>query len=256
MLPIYLINLPHHTERLEQFKINNPFLLNDLTVFAAYDGHRLARRALILEGLITDNNIYKARSLGILKSHAELWKIAAKSEHGITIMEDDVIVHPDFIKANQSLIDSKKQYDLVAWGYNLDWPIRLQTAKGIPSSLISYLVQVGQSDQLHVTNQVGSYGDKIDRQAYLSQSITPDFVSTKMFAGLPCYSITPQCAQALLAQFPIDNYDLQFYGAIAASNIEHGIDITLEHLYKNMNVVLASPFLAYSNNEKIITRSV
>ncbi|CAI3929222.1 unnamed protein product [Commensalibacter communis] len=250
MLPVYLINLQRHTERLEQFKINNPFLLEHLNIFKAYDGNRLARRQLILDGLITDRNLYKPRGLGVLKSHVELWKIAAKSEHGITIMEDDVIVHPDFVKANKLLLDNKEQYDIVAWGYNLDWPIRLQTARGLPSSLISYLVQVGDSSQLHRINQIGAYGDKINKEEYLSQSITPDFISTTMFAGTPCYSITPQCAQALLDQLPLDNYEIYYYGTITAINVEHGIDITLEHLYRNMNVVLASPFLAYSNNEK------
>lgn len=251
MLPIYLINLQRHTERLEQFKINNPFLLEHINVFNAYDGYRLARRQLVMDGLITDRNEYSARSLGILKSHSELWKIAAKSEHGITIMEDDVIVHPDFMKMNQELLENKQQYDIIAWGYNLDWPIRLQTAKGLPSSLISYLVKVGKTDKLYGSNQIGSYGDKIDKETYLSQTITPSFISTKMFAGLPCYSITPRCAQALLDQFPIDNYNIHFYGAVSAKNRESGIDITLEHLYRNMNVVLASPFLAYSNNEKV-----
>lgn len=251
MLPIYVINLSRHTERLEQFKKNNAFLTNYFTTFTAYDGNRLARRQLILDGLITEKNLYRAKALGILKSHAELWKIAAQSEYGITIMEDDVIVHPDFIKASKKLMECKLPYDIIAWGYNLDWPIRLQTAKGLPSTLISYLVKVGQSDQFYNFDQIGSYGDKIDKESYLSQSITPQFIPTKMFAGLPCYSITPQCAQKLLDQFPIDNYNIHFYGAISADNDEIGIDITLEHLYKNMNVVLASPFLAYSNNEKI-----
>lgn len=250
MLPIYVINLSRHTERLEQFKKNNAFLNDYLTIFTAYDGNRLARRQLILDKLITERNLYKARALGVLKSHAELWKIAAQSEHGITIMEDDVTVHPDFVKANQKLIEHKDPYDIIAWGYNLDWPIRLKSAKGLPSSLISYLVKVGQSDQIYGFNQIGSYGDKIDKETYLSQSISPQFISTKMFAGTPCYSITPKCAQGLLDQFPIDNYDLHFYGAISATNTEFGIDITLEHLYKDMNIVLASPFLAYSNNEK------
>lgn len=250
MLPIYLLNLQRQTERLKQFKINNPFLLEYLNIFSAFDGNRLARRQLILDGLITEKNIYNARALGILKSHCELWKIAAKSEHGITVMEDDVIVHPDFIRESRKLIENSIYYDIVAWGYNLDWPIRLQTAKGLPSSLISYLVQVGQTDNIYSTNQIGSYGDKIDKDVYLSQTISPNFIPTKMFAGLPCYSISPQCAQRLLDQLPIDNYNLHFYGALTAFNIEYGIDISLEHLCRNMNVVLASPFLAYSNNEK------
>lgn len=250
MLPIYVINLSRHTERLELFKKNNAFLNEYLTVFTAYDGNRLARRQLIFDGLITEKNIYKARALGILKSHTELWKIAAQSEHGITIVEDDVIVHPNFVTECKKLLEHREPYDIIAWGYNLDWPIRLQTAKGLPSSLISYLVQVGQSDHFRNTAQIGSYGDKINKKTYLSQSITPQFIPTKMFAGTPCYSITPQGAQRLLDQFPIDNYNIQFYGAISAENNEIGIDITLEHLYKDMNIVLAAPFLAYSNNEK------
>ncbi|MDI2113290.1 glycosyltransferase family 25 protein [Commensalibacter nepenthis] len=250
MLPIYLINLQHQKERLEQFKVNNPFLVEHVNIFKAYEGNRLARRQLIFDGLITEKNNYKPKALGILKSHVELWKIAAKSEHGITIMEDDIIVHPDFAKANQVLINNKEQYDLIAWGYNLDWPIRLQTAKGLPSSLISYLVQVGDPTKLNIINQIGSYENQIDKASYLSQSITPNFISTTMFAGLPCYSITPQCAQALLDQLPIDIYNIQYYGTITAINVEFGIDITLEHLYKGMNVVIASPFLAYSNNQK------
>lgn len=250
MLPIYLINLPRQKERLETFKASNAFLKEHINVFPAYDGNRLARRQLVMDGLITEENRYKPRALGILKSHSELWKIAAESEYGITIMEDDVIIHPDFLKESQILINNEKQYDIIAWGYNLDWPIRLQTAKGLPSSLISFLVQVGNNTQFVAVNQIGSYGDKINKETYLSQSITPNFISTKMFAGLPCYSITPKAAKTLLAQFPISCYNIPYYGALSAVNLESGIDITLEHLYKDLNVVLASPFLAYSENEK------
>lgn len=250
MLPIYLINLPRQTKRLETFKENNAFLKEHINVFPAYDGARLARRQLIIDGLIAEENRYKPRALGILKSHAELWKIAAESEYGITIMEDDVIIHPDFLKESQILMNNEKQYDIVAWGYNLDWPIRLQTAKGLPTSLISFLVQVGDNTKFVAINQIGSYGDKINKETYLSQPIKPNFISTTMFAGLPCYSITPKAAKALLAQFPIDNYKIPYYGTVSATNIETGIDITLEHLYKNLNVVLASPFLAYSENKK------
>lgn len=249
MLPIYLINLPRQTERLETFKINNAFLKEHINVFPAYEGIRLARRQLIMDGLITEKNNYKARALGILKSHYELWKIAADSEHGITIMEDDVIIHPDFIKESTKVTNSDHQHDIIAWGYNIDWPIRLQNAKGLPSSLISYLVQVGKTEFAAI-NQIGSYGDKIDKKVYLSQSITPDLIACKMFAGLPCYSITPKGAKALLEQFPIDCYNIRFYGTLSAINYEYGIDITLEYLTRDMNVVLSSPFLAYSENIK------
>lgn len=249
MLPIYLINLPHQTERLENFKINNAFLNEYINVFPAYEGIRLARRQLIIDGIITEKNIYKARSLGILKSHYELWKIAANSENGITIMEDDVIIHPDFVKESQKTMNSNNQYDIIMWGYNIDWPIRLETAKGLPKSLLSFLIQLGDNE-FQAINQIGDYGDKINKEQYLSQSITPNLVKTKMFAGLPCYSITPKAAKLLLEQFPIDHYQLCFYGAVVARNVEFGIDITLEHLTRNMNLVLSFPFLAYSENIK------
>lgn len=248
MFPIHVINLLRHKNRLEQFKIENSFLLDDTNFFPAYDGKLLPRRQLILDGLITEKNTYDPRALGILKSHVELWKIAAKSKHGITIMEDDIIIHKDLIKATEQIIRENKPFDLIAWSYNLDWPIRLETAQGLPKSLISYLVGVGNSERIELLNQFGSYGDKINKDLYLSQSITYKFIKANQFTGLSCYTVSPKGAKKLLARLPIDNYDIIFDGLMRFIWLETGIDVSMTHFYKDMDVFLCSPFLAYSNN--------
>ncbi|MDI2089784.1 glycosyltransferase family 25 protein [Commensalibacter oyaizuii] len=250
MFPIYVINLQDHQERLELFKKRNHFLLDHTQFFNGYNGKILPRRQMVLDGLITDRNTYNARALGILKSHVELWKIAANSDHGITIMEDDVTIHKDYITSSKQILAEQKSFDLIAWGYNLDWPIRLHTAKGLPATLISYLLNLGNSNEIQLYHQIGAYGDRINQNAYLEQSITPTFVRTTMYAGLCCYTLSTQGAQKLLNHLPIDKYNLQFYGNIIATLDETGIDISMEHFYPEMDVFLSSPFLAYSDNEK------
>ncbi len=249
MQPIYLINLPNHKEKLLKFKKQNSFLLNHVYVFEAYNGQSLSRRQLILNKYITERNNYDPRSLGIMMSHVELWKIAAKSKHGIIIAEDDVIIHSDFIEQSKQIIKNYPTYDLIAWSYNLDWPIQMNVAKGLPTVLTSYKIKVGDP-QFNPDGQIGFYGDKINQKEYFNSIIHPKLTKVLMFTGLSFYSISPKGAKYLLNQLPIDNENLYFISYERFYFNQSGIDMSLAKFYPNMEAYICSPFLAFSPNEK------
>lgn len=250
MLPIHLINLPQHADKLKKFKQNNPFLLNDLHVFQAYDGYTLPRRQLVLEKNIAENIDYNPRALGIMKSHIELWKIAAQSPHGITIVEDDAIFHKDFPQTSKKLMKGKPDFDLIAWSYNLDWPIQIQTAKGIPTSLLSYQTRVGNDKNFESYGQTGAYGHIINQKQYLDSSFHPKLIRTLSFAGLSCYTLSPKGAQFLLDQLPIEHYDIFFISHTHIYVKQSGIDISMTYFYDKMHAYICSPFLAFTPNEQ------
>lgn len=241
-LPVYVINLARQPERLEKFKQINDFIAEKINVFPAVDGKLVPRRSIVLKGIIGENNIYTPHAIGVLLSHLNLWKIAVNSDHGITIMEDDAIIHKSFFEKSQALIESKlDDFDMIAWGYNFDWPCMLAPPNGLTTP---QMIFPGIGDP-------GNCEGFIDRELYRNTQLDTKLLQAKMFAGTCAYTISPKGAQKLIDELlPLDMY---FYDFIGNNNLyswrDTGVDIGMNKLRHSIKSYICFPMLVYSPNE-------
>lgn len=107
---IYCINLPHRTDRLNQFKKRNATKLgtNKVEFFTAINGNN-----------ITDNSWqYSKGALGCRSSHLAVYKDAlAKNYSKILILEDDVVLKKGFERGLKLILKAvSNNWDMIYFG--------------------------------------------------------------------------------------------------------------------------------------------
>lgn len=104
----YFINLDENIERWNKIKHKN------IKRFPAINGKTLDKKQLINDGIISKKNKLKMGQIGCALSHIEVLKLIAKqSEPYGLILEDDVVIPPDF---NIHSLKLPKQFDIIFLG--------------------------------------------------------------------------------------------------------------------------------------------
>ena len=173
-------------------------------------------------------------------SHLSLWSQAAEQNRTITILEDEIILSESFTHSSQEILSTTKEFDVILWGVNTDWPISVQPGDGMPEASLLF-------------------GKNISSNA----SPTPDCRSPSLFrllsfAGLGAYTITPAGARRLLEHLlPIGNVPAKArYFEAGVGTLSHfinwsnsGLDVELSRQSGNFRFYLSLPFLAHPIND-------
>lgn len=224
----HVINLDKSVDRLNWFRQTNNLSGINIKRFSAYDGSTLDRSRLVEIGLIKHSDGYTNGALGCALSHIQLWKLCVECDRTITIFEDDVVIHPNFVSASLSTANVLTgKWDLIAWGYNNN-----------PQFM---WIDFGTSWMKCIPYTKVYSG--ADIEAFRSSSITPGWVRARHFFGTQGYSITPNTARKLLRTLlPLDRRLITFPGADVRI-YEEGIDCAMMGLYGEMRSFISVPSL-------------
>ena len=231
---IIVINLDRYPERLKAFGERNSHL-GLIRRLGAIDGTKVNRTDLIADGGMVPGLDISDGALGCALSHVSLWKEAIRTGRALTIVEDDAVLAPDFVRrAAEILHDAPEGWDLVVWGWNQDATMVAELARGIDS----YIIQAPGRDMGKVVQGVVEGGGAAERLFRL-----------RRFCGALCYTISPAGA-ARLAGFlsPLRPLALPLPER-GGLTLAYGIDMMMSVLLPDMSAFVCLPPLAASPND-------
>ena len=229
---IYVINLDRSPERLEAFRRTNAHL-PEIHRFSAVDGATMDRTRLIEEGIIAKDLPYSNGALGCAMSHVFFWETAIGQGEAITVVEDDAILHRDFVERASELTSKLPEWDLVVWGWNFDSILMLDLLPGISSSVSTF-------DQQGLRDNV---------ETYQSARFRPSSFRLLRCFGTVAYTITPRGAKKLRAvSLPIAPFEIPI-PMISPRFPNNGIDIVMNRAYPELDAFVSFPPLAVTKNE-------
>jgi glycosyl transferase family 25 len=229
---VRVINLDRLPERMRLFRVENPGL--SIERVAAADGRQIARRDLIRRGIIAEDNAYGAGALGNALSHITLWRQCVAAGETFHIAEDDAILHPAFTARGAALLQGVESWDLVFWGWNFDWPVRMHLAPGVGTVVLRF-------NQKEMRRQI---------DAFRAGDVPVRLVGLDSCAGLCCYSISPRGAAGLLARcLPIGNSAAALVTRPGGLWPNTGLDVEMSRHYAAMGSFACLPPLALTRND-------
>ncbi len=230
---LVVINLDRAADRLRRFQAENAHLPAPRRL-AAIDGRRLDRDASIRDGIITANNAYTLPALGCALSHVALWRQCAAGTRALTVCEDDAVLHRHFLAGQARVMATlPPDWDIVHWGWNLDWPMALELAPGIPPGFVKFADAAPQPD-------LGRFR---------SGRFLPRAFPLHSSAGALCYTLSAAGARRLLARcVPIGAAEATWAEDPARRWDNTGIDVEMARHYPALGAFVCVPPLALSPN--------
>jgi GR25 family glycosyltransferase involved in LPS biosynthesis len=231
---IALINLDRSVDRLHRFRADNAHLPN-LRRFAAFDAATLDRAACVRDGLITPDNAYTMPALGCSLSHVALWRVCADSGRTLTICEDDAVLHRHFLAWQARILSTlPADWDVMQWGWNLDWPMLVELAPGIPPGLLKFRDAAPLPDFAR----------------FQSARIRPQAVRLRSSAGAACYTLSPAGATRLLARcLPLGSLPAIWAEDPSVRWENTAVDVEMARHYADLRAFVCVPPLAISPND-------
>jgi glycosyl transferase family 25 len=230
---IVFINLDRSTDRLEEFRWNNRHVPN-LERFAGLDGRTIDRDRCIRDGLVAADNPYTMPALGCSLSHVALWQRCAAGTAPLTICEDDAILHQHFLAGQARILSTlPPDWDIVQWGWNLDWPMLVELAPGVPPAVV----------------KIPDPDPRPDFAVFGTGKLRPQAFPLSSSAGAACYTLSVSGARRLLdrclplgAEFAVwaENRATRWYNT--------AIDVEMARHYPTLRAYVAVPPLAISPN--------
>lgn len=136
---IYVINLDRSTDRLASFRAANAHL--EFERFPAIDGSKLEMSlvhdvpANAPENRLIEPGVEQQMpppAIGNALSHLAIWRMALTAGEPTTILEDDAVVHRDFVGLASRVIRAlPADWAMIVWGWNFDAPIQFQILPGV-----------------------------------------------------------------------------------------------------------------------------
>ena len=229
---IHLINLDRSTERLAKFQRRNAHL-HDVVRFSAVDGRLLDREKLIKEGVIAGDCGYTPGNLGSAMSHISLWRLAVDEQQAVTIAEDDGIFSGNFeARSKECLASLAADWDIVLWGFNFNAFVWIDLLPRVSTATMQFF-----QDQLQ--RNIDNFKDL---------EIKPTLLRLRHLFGIPCYSVTPKGARALLDLcLPLNSALIDFPGFdVRIEN--NGLDFAMNVAYPSLNAFVCIPPLVVAEN--------
>ncbi|MEW5726908.1 MAG: glycosyltransferase family 25 protein [Pseudomonadota bacterium] len=184
-------------------------------------------------------------AVGCALSHRAAWEACAESGRTLVVMEDDACLAVNFRAEAEAALDLAGHCDILWFGYNLDLPLALHLAPGVPAVVRpadAVTAGDGWLDAFAATPGVAAPRAAVLRPALLW--------------GLLAYAVTPAGAARLLdGCFPLGVRDLTVPGGQAPSR---GIDGAAMALVQAGAVTAACCFppIAISANDLSDTEAV
>jgi GR25 family glycosyltransferase involved in LPS biosynthesis len=242
---IHLINLDRSKDRLAAFVDANKHL-TAVSRVPAVDGKTLDVASLVAQGLIAEGlvvkDFYTIGALGAAFSHISLWQTAIETNQVLTIAEDDAVFHGRFeTLAPQVMQKLPPEWDLVSWGWNFDLFMCFEMLPGVSHCL-------AQFEQDRMRGGVG---------AFQRQTVDPQVFKLIWQFGIPCYTISPKGAKALVSKsLPLKPRTSAFPpGARVQPWLGHfrnvGIDSVMNDAWTELKAFACFPPLVISKNEAV-----
>lgn len=246
----FLIYSDQTPQELENFNNNNKHLTVEISPVKTISSNTNIREELLKDKIIAPNNTYDITDLALARAHISLWKQAVKNQTSITVFESNIITHKNFLKYQEISLSSQQNYDLIIWGYNLNWNPCIELMPCLPK--VIYTFPGCNDEELQKANN-----DLIDVLTYKNSDLkTIQTLKTFSFAGLGCYTISAKGAEMLLQKItPIGNelapsyqndpYGSNFYVFNPLPNRENNsLDIEVNRHIEHLNVYMTIPMLA------------
>lgn len=227
----FVINLDRTPERMASFIETNPHL-SHVSRFSAIDGKTVSRSKLVESGQFKEPIFYSDGALGNMLSHRQIWEIARNRDGYVTVLEDDAIVHQEFMAHASRLIDSLgADWDIVLWGWNFDESMSFDIFPGVPC-----LANFSQSD-------LRARFDKIQKADFV-----PSLHKLRYAFGTVAYSISPKGAEKLLS-LSAQNEPFLYKVPLFQLEVENtGTDSVMTVLYNQLNAFACVPPLVVTRN--------
>ncbi|EUK19178.1 glycosyltransferase family 25 protein [Commensalibacter papalotli (ex Servin-Garciduenas et al. 2014)] len=246
----FVIYSDQSSQELISFKKNNQHLTVEISPIKANSSNLELREELLKDHLITQNNKYDMANLALTKAHISLWKQAVQNQSSITVFESNIITHKNFLNYQEISLSAQQDYDLMIWGYNLNWNPCIELMPCLPKAI--YTFPGYNKDEFKKENN-----DLIDIPTYQNSDLkTIQTLKIFSFAGLGCYTISAKGAEALLQKVtPIGNepapsyqndpHGSNFYVFKPIPNRENiSLDIEVNRYLKKLNTYMTIPMLA------------
>jgi GR25 family glycosyltransferase involved in LPS biosynthesis len=231
-MQVKVINLDRAPARMQRFRSDNPGLAFERVT--ATDGSDLARDGLIRDGIIAPENPYSTGALGNALSHVALWRHCAHGTEAFHIAEDDAVLHPDFTARAATLLEELPAWDVVFWGWNFDWPVRLHLTPAIRSVVLRF-------DQADMRGRV---------DAFRAGETPSRLVALESCAGTCCYAVSPRGAARLLARcLPIGDRCAPSASRRGRPWPNTGLDVEMSRHHSQMASYACLPPLALTRND-------
>lgn len=246
----FVIYPDQNPQELERFNKNNQHLPVSITSIPAFVSDENLRDQLLKEKIITADNVYDSLNLALTQAHISLWKQAVETQTSITVFEANTITHKDFLIHQTHSLSLKTDYDLMIWGYNLNWNPCVEIMPCLPKVIYAFS-GYGEEEFKSENNNT------IDVSTYQENELTAiQTLKTFSFANMGCYTISPKGAEQLLQKIKtIGNesapsyqdapHGSNFYVFKALPERENvSFDIAVNRHIENLNTYMTIPMLA------------
>ncbi|MDI2112010.1 glycosyltransferase family 25 protein [Commensalibacter nepenthis] len=248
----FVIYPDDNKDNLEKFKTNNQHLAPEIDIIPvkAPVSNLNLRDELIKKNIITKDNEYDLITLAFTKAHILLWQQAVETQSPITIFEANTITHKDFLDHQKQSLSLKTKYDLMIWGYNLNWNPCLEIIPSLPKVIYTFIGY--GTEELKTPNN-----DLIDVSLYKNSDLRAvQTLKMLSFSGMGCYSISVNGAKQLLQKaISIGNeaapsyqekpYGTNFYVFNPVAKRENtSFDVEVNRHIQSLNTYMTIPMLA------------
>lgn len=228
---VVVINLDRSTDRWSAFRQANAHVPHER--FSACDGRTFARADLARDGIMRGDLAYTDGAVGNALSHITLWRRAMAQARPLTIAEDDAVFNKAFVFwSDKVLRDLAGQYDIIHWGFNFDAVLTYEFLPGISTSSAVF-------SQASLRQALGRFQNF---------DFAPSIYRLRAGFGLPCYSLSPEGAERLLAQcLPLAPMRKTFPGCLEPTD-NTAIDVAMSVAYPTLRAFVALPPLVVTPN--------
>jgi glycosyl transferase, family 25 len=237
---VHVINMDRDQDRLRTFMSLNDGIVG-IERFAAINGNLLDRAALIRDGVMLETCTYSNGFLGSAMSHTTLWRRAIAEDSPITVVEDDVVLAPNFAAARDAFLPAlPADWAIVLWGWNFNRPVWAEIPEGVAKAVLNF-------DQDELRTNIETF-----RHAAVAHAP----VRLRHAFGIPGYTISPLGARAMLEGcLPLQRHFIKFesFGIGIPNN---GLDCMMQAVYPKLKSYVCMPPLVVAENREEESRNV
>jgi hypothetical protein len=229
----HVINLDRTPERFVRFCEWNPGFM--VARFSAVEGAALNRDECVANNLIRPENGYTPGALGCMISHLTLWQRAISTGQPVHILEDDVILRPDFWIQAEAALARVPGWDVVLWSHSFDWPVMIHPGPGAGPVVLQYNPEIVNAG--------------LDQ--FRASTVAPTLFRLGSAAALCCYSVSPAGAARMMRDcLPVGNVQPPYVPRPEIGWRNTGIDVETSRHYGNWQAYVAMPPLAVAPNDQ------